>query len=210
MRHEVIKLTAEAIYPRLINLLEGNGELIHEESIEFDPMYKHLKFDGEDWTQYNGKSTLATITDVQFLQKYGNTDQPDKDFAWKFKTDEELAMFLSEYETARYEMPIVHFIKSKRKPAFELVTADNVKITNEYQSIFLMGVDCIDEYEAGQCVRKNYDRPFFSTREAALTHRHQNTPAIKLSDMAPLDDDCYIIKKDKADKLVNERINGTK
>jgi hypothetical protein len=49
----------------------------------------------------------------------------------------------------------------------------------------------------------------FTTEQAALTHRHQNTPAIKLSDMT-FENDYYWISGNVAHNLVNERINGTK
>lgn len=75
MRHEVIKLTDAAIYPELIKLLESKGEPIYHSTKTPNPKRFAIGFDSQMWVSCEGFNGI-TITDVDFLQKYGeNTAQ---------------------------------------------------------------------------------------------------------------------------------------
>jgi len=103
------------------------------------------------------------------------------------------------------------FLSSLRKPAFELITADNVKVTDPEQVVWYVK-DIVDDLEPkwinwgfAHKLKDECIYPMFTTEAAALNHRRHNTPAIKLSDMT-LVNDTYFISKDVAENLVNERI----
>jgi len=134
-----------------------------------------------------------------------NTDQPDKEPAWIFKTDEELAEMMIAYhdQVPSKRKSALDFLTSIRTPAFSFVTSDNVTVTNPKQTVWReIGAGLAD---AKWALENPTFGPYFTTEQAALTHRHQSTPAIKLSDMT-LENDYYWIWKEDAHNLVNERI----
>jgi hypothetical protein len=110
MQNEVIKLTDKDRYPELIGLLESKGEKIYEESKKWDPCYYSLKRVSEDDTEWSHTNyPTATITDIEFLAKYGNEKQP----AWVFKSDEEITAFIT--DAIRFEKStfLIHYEKHK-------------------------------------------------------------------------------------------------
>jgi hypothetical protein len=195
MRHEVIKLTDEGLCEKLANF-------INKEGFNVNPAYLRLLIGiNIHFDQISGWETCsheASITDTDFLQKYGNTDQPDK--------EREL---LEKYESFRDPFVprisnIDKFLTSIRTPAFSLQCCDEVVTDPEqivwYVSNGVFGVLAKDAHLN--------DDQYFSARESAESHRLHNTPAIKLNDMEIGKQGCYWIEKDKAHNLVNERINN--
>ena len=137
--------------------------------------------------------------------------EPEAALAWSFKTDEELAEMIAKWESRLCKTEgafeeALDFLSSLRKPAFELVTADNVKVTDPGLDVWFIERIGVVKTEAELAKNDVRDRLYFSTREAALNHRLQNTPAIKLSDMRLTHGLFYQIDKNVAESLVNERI----
>lgn len=227
MRHEVIKLAYEAIYPELIKLLESKGEPFYSKK-KPDFHFPFLAFDNDKW-QLTLNYT-PTITDFDFLQKYGNTDQPDKEpkrgdlveVRDGDTQDWRKAIFLA--EVPQIVHPIICVMKSMEDefrngkeinvvrwkfmrpiPAFSLTCQDGV-VHDEFANVWYLVENEIAKTDARWAKANGYD--CFTSEQSALTHRHQNTPAIKLSDMEFVNGNGYWIAKEKAENLVNERING--
>ena len=83
-------------------------------------------------------------------------------------------------------------------PAFELITADNVKVTDKNQGVWIINGEQIVQYDAffvgtRQC---------FSTRDAAISHIRNTAKVLCLDDWGPHN----LLRKDVAEHLVNERI----
>lgn len=222
MRHEVIKLTDKAIYPELIKLLSGNGDVWGDMLAEYKHKFKIL-FQNGRWTRaYPQYKADYTITDVEFIQKYGENTEPEAAPAWSFKTDEELAMFYIDFVrfTEKSTIPIEKFAEqpdltpmknalsrfftSKR---FHFQCEDGIVTNPEATVYFINGGVAVINMFAKDASTMPHCAPYFSTHAAALNHRRHNTPAIKLSDMT-LFAETYILSKEEAENLVNERING--
>ena len=158
-----------------------------------------------NWTERNGYTIISA---AQFIAM--NTE-PEAAPAWSFKTDEELAEMMIAYhdQIPSKRKSALDFLSSLRKPAFELITADNVKVTDPEQPIFCyyQGHDGnwkVNEQPAAAATRTE---GWFSTEQAAVEHRLHNTPAIKLSDMTyDAESESYCIGLNAAHNLVNERI----
>jgi len=105
-----------------------------------------------------------------------------------------------------WTVEIDNFLSSLRKPAFELITADGV-VTDPEQIVWFFYNDKqhIHDTDAKSAMEKG--RQCFTTKQAAVEHRLQNTPAIKLSDMTyDAESESYCIGLNAAHNLVNERI----
>lgn len=199
MRHEVVKLTDGAIYPELIKLLFENGDVWGDMLTEYKHNFKIL-FQNGGWTRaYPQYKADYTISDVDFLQKYGENTEPEAAPAWSFKTDDDLADLIGRYEREKYAMSIFDFLSSIRKPAFELICQDGV-VTDPEQIVWTLTIT--------KKAKDVKDEPSFITHAAAINHRLHNTPAIKLSDMKD-EPNYYWIAKEDAHNLVNERIKST-
>lgn len=104
-----------------------------------------------------------------------------------------------------WTVEIDNFLSSLRKPAFELITADGVVTDPEQRVYYVEGMDICGNL--AQFAQK--DLTCFTTESAAVEHRLHNTAAIKLSDMIyDASTGYYVIHKEGAHNLVNERING--
>ena len=117
-----------------------------------------------------------------------------------FKTDEELKNFVATFLATKGDFE--QFLSSLRKPAIELIKADNVKVTNPEQMVWMIS-SCLKQIAA----KHGTNIQCFATEQAAIAHRLHNTPAIKLSDMTLTDG--YWISTTDAHNLVNERIKST-
>jgi hypothetical protein len=186
----------------VLDLVKSNGD-IWDGLLKWDRRADKILFYGGFWTRtFPVHKVGYTISDTEFIQKYGNTDQPDTEPAWTFKTDEELKNFLAKFMCSKYAT-LDAYLTSIRTPAFELVTADNVTVTDRDQVLWVINGDQIVQYDAYFVGVKEC----FSTKDAAVAHRLHTTPAIKLSDMT-FENDYYWISGNVAHNLVNERING--
>lgn len=209
MRHEVIKLTDGAIYPELIKLLSGNGDVWGDMLAEYKHKFKIL-FQNGRWTRaYPQYKADYTITDVDFIQKYGENTAPEPAPAWTFKTDEELAEMMIAYhdQIPSKRKSALDFLTSIRKPAFELVCQDGV-VTDPAATVWYLN----DSFQIEDTVArwgKVNELVCFGSKSAIIDYRHNNTPAIKLSDLIyDAESDSYYIGLNAAHKLINERING--
>jgi hypothetical protein len=203
MRNEVIKLTDEAIYPELIKLLDNSGPLWADLRLWNKDAEKILFFGGF-WTRiFPPYKSDYTITDTEFLQKYGNTE-PEPAPAWTFKTDDELTYFIATFLASKHQN-MSEYIASIRKPAFELICEDGVVTDREQKVWWVSPLFVFNKGKASDM--KDWGYRCWISEQAALNHRLHNTPAIKLSDMM-FDNDIYWMSKDKAEKLVNERNNA--
>lgn len=210
MRHEVIKLTNEAIYPELIKLLSGNGDVWGDMLAEYKDAFKIL-FQNGSWTRaYPQYKADYTICDVDFLQKYGEKAAPEAAPAWTFKTDEELAEMMIAYhdQIPSKRKNALDFLTSLRKPAFELVCQDGV-VNDPEQRVWSIRMNGELEPFTARDAAYIGGNGYFTTETAALDYRLNNTPAIKLSDMTHEEEGgFYVIDEEKAHNLVNERINN--
>ena len=133
------------------------------------------------------------ITAADFIAM--NTE-PEAAPAWSFKTDEELKNFVATFLATKGDFE--QFLSSLRKPAFELITTDNVKVTDKNQGVWIINGEQIVQYDAffvgtRQC---------FSTRDAAISHIRNTAKVLCLDDWGPHN----LLRKDVAEHLVNERI----
>jgi hypothetical protein len=137
-----------------------------------------------------------------------NTDQPDKEPAWTFKTDEELKKFISAFASSK-SLTISEYIRSIRTPAFSLQCRDGV-VTDPDAFVWVINYgEQPREVQSEKALKMGFT--CFTTEQAALTHRLHNTEAIKLSDMEinlGARGEYYWILKEDAENLVNERIDG--
>ena len=141
------------------------------------------------------------ISAAQFIAM--NTE-PEAAPAWSFKTDEELKNFVATFLATKGDFE--QFLSSLRKPAFELICQDGV-VTDPEQIVWFFYNDKqhIHDTDAKSAMEKG--RQCFISKSAAIDHRLNNTPAIKLSDMVyDAESDSYCIGLNAAHNLVNERI----
>jgi hypothetical protein len=133
-----------------------------------------------------------------------NTDHPDKEreLLEKFRD------YMKISGSWAWDTNIDKFLTSIRTPAFSLQCFDGVATDPDAMVYREIGYGIADAKWAFE--NPDYG-PYFTTEAAAVAHRLQNTPAIKLSDME-YDPCCewYVINEGIAHNLVNERINGTK
>jgi len=122
---------------------------------------------------------------------------------WTFKTDDNLKSFVAGFLSGNFAN-FEEYVEMIRKPAFELVTADNVRVTDPEQIVYWVS-SSVSKGKASDM--KQWGCLCWASESAALNHRRHNTPAIKLSDMT-LFAETYILSKEEAENLVNERING--
>lgn len=199
MKNEVIKLTNERLWKQILALLKKMGEPITRLSGIYDGSLTRLYFCRASgvWRRIDGSQFPTTLTDVDFLQKYGENTEPEAD-----KERELLEAFCAKYGIDRRGSLVSDFLSSLRKPAFELITADNVKVTDPEQMVWMIS-SCLKQIAA----KHGTNIQCFATESAAIEYRLHNTPAIKLSDMKD-EPNYYWIAKEDAHNLVNERING--
>jgi len=205
MRKEVIKLTDEGLYPKVLDLIKSNGD-IWDGLLAWNKNANKIFFQNDHWSRAYPEYKLDyTIADVDFLQKYGNTDQPDK--------ERELLEAFTEYgrqnNCSIYDETIDSFLASIRTPAFSLQCQDGV-VTDPEQMVYWYASG-LGKSKARDV--KEWGYQCWISPDAALTHRLYNTPAIKLSDLKinlGSRGEYYWILKEDAHNLVNERINATK
>lgn len=200
MRHEVIEITDRgANYPELIKLLRKKKEPLHLPD-DWNVTIASIRFFHTGQWKENHVAN-DTITDIAFIQKYGENAEPEPD-----KERELLEKFCEVYWAKASAAGIIdNFLSSLRKPAFELVTADNVRVTDSEQWVYHLNPEMGHGITTAKTAKKKGYK-CWASEQAALDYRLQNTPAIKLSDM--FDDRCgyYQIAVEKAHNLVNERI----
>jgi len=79
MRHEVIKLTDEGLYSRVLDLIKSNGD-VWDGMLTWNKYADKILFQNGRWTRAYPKYKIDyTITDVDFLQKYGENTEPESD-----------------------------------------------------------------------------------------------------------------------------------